>query len=186
MSTGQIPLREVEEKATIPACDNCAENGCSVELDRMSDRVVFRPDDEDTDEKRADCAIFYPRENESDSQLYRNRGGEGEDPVAEFLSIVELKSTVSRPQRIEQQIAGALDFALDVLERCCDPPWNIRCFCVISKDRVRIQHKDLRRIRVKRHIGGDTRIFRPTIVDSGSSLREIAESEGTEDVIREI
>lgn len=184
MSADELTLSVLRENSDLPDQDMCHENGCSVQLDRMSERVVFRPDDSDISEPRADCAIFFPERNE-DEELFRDSGQTNEAPPA-YLAIVELKNTISRPSKIEEQIHGALEFAINLLEDCIEPPWDIRCLCLVAKNRVNTYRKTVDQIRFRKHIHGTTYIFNPVIVDSGYSVRSALEDGRFSSEINEI
>lgn len=175
MKYNKIELSTLESECALTNCDQCAENGCSVRLDRMPDRSIFRPDEAEDNEPRADCSIFFPEEDDS-SNLYRNSGQDTE-PKTDYLAVVELKNTISRPKDIKEQIEGAIDFSIDLLKECGEPPWGIQCFCLIAKNKVNLQHKSVKKIRIRKNISGDMHIFRPLLIDSDESLREAMEKE---------
>lgn len=184
MSADELTLSALRENSELPDQDVCHENGCRVQLDRMSERAVFRPDESDISEPRADCAIFFPERNE-DAALSRDT----EQPVEispAYLAIVELKNTISQPSKIKEQIQGALNFAIGLLEDCNNHPWRIRCLCIVAKNRVNSYRKVVDQIRFKKHIHGKTYIFNPIIVDSGHSVRSAFEDGKYSDEINDI
>lgn len=172
MARKSITLPILEEESGLNSCNQCDENGCSVRLDRMPDRVVFRPDQADVNEPRADCSIFFPDEDNSSENLYRRDGGT-EPKEANYLAIVELKNTASKPSRIKKQIEGAIDFSIELLKECSDPPWDVKCVCLIAKKNVRLGHKSIKGISIKKNVRGNLHIFRPVPIDSDESLRDV-------------
>lgn len=185
MSGDEITLSLLKERSRIPDRGVCEEEGCSVTLDRMSDRVVFHPDEDDSvSHQRADCAIFFPSEDDSGT-LYRHSETNNQ-VVPEYLAIVELKNTIEKPSQIENQIEGALDFAVELLEGCKNPPWNLKCLCVVAKNRVNVYRKPVDQIRIRKHINGKTFIFNPLIVDSEESVRDIFAREMGKDATVEL
>lgn len=184
VSSNPVTLDAIRSESPVSPCSDCSEEGCRIQLDRMSERVVIRPDEEDGSGERADCAIFFPDENNQSSSLYRN---DTAGPIeADYLAVVELKNTVSNPDKIEQQIEGALDFAIEVLQSCQDPNWQLRCFCLVCKNRTRRYNKPISKIRIRKNICGEMYIFRPIPVDSGESLRDVMEWERVEDTMRDL
>ena len=184
MSQGKITLSNLRQNSEIKDDNVCEEDGCSVRLDRMPDRAVFHPDDIPSSNPRADCCIFFPDESKgSTNQLYRNKDS-NDSSVVTNLALIELKNTIEKPEHIKTQIEGAIDFAVDLLKECSDPPWNISWICAVAHNNRNMYNKSIKNKKIKRHIGGDLYIFRLVPIDSDQSLRDIFESDEYEDTIR--
>jgi len=186
MTGSKITLSQIRDACELSDCDQCKESGCSVRLDRMPDRVVFKPEQDSSDEPMADCCIFFPEKDDDDqNQLYRNKS-HSHTPKTDYLAITELKSTIEKPSHIMNQIEGALDFAIDIIGDCEAPPWNITCFCIVMKNRTNTYNKSLKGKQIVKNIDGETHFFRAIPVDSDTSLRDLLGKEEIKDTMSEI
>lgn len=181
MSSHSITLSQLREVCNLPDCSSCSDNGCNVQLDGMPERVVFRPDEEDDQNPRADCVIFFPENSASRPRTISLESPEDISP--QFVAIVELKNTISDPNRIKQQLEGALDVAIGLLEECADPNWGIKCFCLVAKNRTNTYHKSILQIRIRKTINGTPKIFRIIPVNSGESIREAMQWDRVQDAM---
>lgn len=137
----------------------------------MSQRVIFHPEDLDNN-PRADCAIFFPeRDNTSGRGISLSSTNDSTDSP-NYLSIVELKSSYGSSNSVRDQIEGAIEFVVDVLSDCDDPPWGLECYCIVPHS---TGYKRRRQVRFTKHIRGEHYIFRAEPVNNGESLRDIVE-----------
>lgn len=178
-----ITISEIKRKSDLPERSDCEENGCELLLDDIPHRAALEPDAVNSGETRADCCIFFPEELEESNTLYRDEQTEEEDPEPEYAGIIELKNTVSDPGSIKQQLKGALDCAVDILQECDDPPWNISFFALVAHNGVRTPHKSIRDKRVATRVDGNAIPLNPVPVRSGSILREVIEEEDVQKAI---
>ena len=189
MSQSELTTDDLESKSEIGTCSDCSEEGCSINLRGMSDKIVFRPDEEIDDRSMADCVIFYSSESD-DRSLGPNEVPIGDDrsesSPLESLAIVELKNNINNPKNIEDQINGALEFAKELLQEC-DVPWRLNSFClVVHKSSSSNASKKIRRKQIMKNIGGDVHIFRPIPVSSGEILTEVEHWDDVNETAKQI
>lgn len=165
---GRLSLGDLRVNSPISECDKCEENNVKVTLDNLPERVIFRPENLDNN-PRADCTIFFPEESSTSNELFRDTD-EGSDIEPDYLSIVELKSTYGYSSNVKEQIEGAIDFVIDLLSACDDPPWGIECYCIVPHVSG---YKRRSQVRITKSIDGRTRIFNVKPVNNRESLREL-------------
>ena len=170
MSLGSITFDDIRRGSPLPECENCEDNNVKIELDRMPVRLIYHPEDLDNN-PRADCAIFFPSEYETQDPLYRHETPDIPDEP-DYLSIIELKSTYGQSSSVKDQLEGAIDFVIEVLSECDEPPWNLECYCLVPHDSG---YKRRSYARITRQIGGRHRIFNAEPVNNGESLRDIVD-----------
>jgi hypothetical protein len=135
----------------------------------MSERLILHPEDYDNN-PRADCAIFFS-EDHSTSGPHVSLDAEDEDSqIPDYLSIVELKSTYDSSGGVKDQIEGAIDFVIGLLKDCCDPPWDLKCYCIIPHD---TGYRRRTQVRFSKQIQGILCVFKAEPVDNGESLRDV-------------
>ena len=76
----------------------CSESGCTLRLDRLSNRVVLKGDDICQDRKMCDCIIFITNGSAT-------------------IAIVELKSKTAHTSEILDKLTNSSEIALDILEK---------------------------------------------------------------------
>jgi len=130
---GVISLTSLSDACDLTEYDTCDESGCSIKLDDISPRKIFRPEEMDDDYQRADYSVFFPEPQDNESS---GRGiplsDEDDNEGVDYVAAIELKSTVDSKSKIRSQIKGAVSFIFDTLRRISNPEWGIKCLCLVA------------------------------------------------------
>jgi hypothetical protein len=173
MTSEELTFNNIRNRSPVSECKSCKDNSVSIVLNDMNEKIVFRPEDLDNN-KRSDCAIFFnPSNNTSGRGISLSLDGNSKKRP-EYISIVELKSTLNDFEDIKDQIRGGIKFVVDILLEFESPPWNLEWYCLVPHESANIGGYNRRKKKtINVHVGGKKLTFFVITVNNNKSLCDI-------------
>lgn len=176
----EIALMSISKTCSLKEYDSCEESGCSIRLDNISPRKIFRPEEISDGNERADYSVFFsePQDSESHGRGVPLTSGDDNEAV-DYVAAIELKSTVDKRSKIKSQIKGAVNFIIDVLKKISDPEWGIKCLCLVA---YKYSNIPLRKspISFQKNLDGKMKRFSILPIKNNGKLVDVFENYGKE------